>query len=327
MISEKASKRLANLWHAPPQLGDSTVLEHWSENPLISVCICTYRRPRLLAALLMSLEKQRVNTGFEVIVVDNDPAGGAAIVIQEVQERHPRFLLRYEMELTKGISFARNKALTLARGQFLAWIDDDEIACDNWLSALCATQAQFGADAVFGPVLPIYPASSPRWARQSGLFDRPRHITGSTVAPEEARTGNAFVKASWFSVRQPVFDPKLANIGGEDFDFFSYIADREAYFVWCDEAVVSELAPLERQKILWVLERKLRGSTNYWQSRGRSWAGLARACGGMIAFVIFCVAGFVVLPFGLHRGVRLWSNAMAALGRVLAVSGLQWKGY
>jgi glycosyltransferase involved in cell wall biosynthesis len=277
--------------------------------------------------LLESIERQSINELFEVIVVENDSSAMASPVVKAVLERNPKFTLKYAIEPQKGISFARNKAVSMAVGSFIAWIDDDEIADADWLSELSATQSRFEADAVFGPVIPMYPAASPKWARLSRVFERPRHLTGEPIDAREARTSNAFVKSEWFSARHPPFDPKIANNGGEDFDFFLHIEARGAQFIWSDDAIVSELVPLERQRLGWVLERRLRGSTNYWGYYAQSWTGFARACVGGFSFVILCLAGLIAMPFGLHRSVRLWGSAMAGLGRVLAISNFRWKGY
>ena len=92
----------------------------------ISVCVCTYCRPSLLAALLDSLALQTFQDPFEVIVVDNDAAGSAADTVEIAKIRYPKLDIRYVVEPQKGISFARNTAASLAAGDFLAWIDDDE---------------------------------------------------------------------------------------------------------------------------------------------------------------------------------------------------------
>ena len=75
------------------------------------------------------------------------------------------------------------------------------------------------------------------------MFDRLRHRTGTKIDAREARTGNALVNAEWFRTEMP-FDPKFANTGGEDYDFFSRIKARGARFEWCDEAEVFEAVPL-----------------------------------------------------------------------------------
>ena len=296
---------------------------------VVSVCICTYRRPLLLTMLLDSLAEQCFCEPFEVIVVDNDPAGGATQAVEAARKCHPQLKIRYAIEPLKGISFARNTAMSLAVGEFVAWIDDDETATRHWLRSLWTTRSAINADAVFGPVVPVFPHGSRSWPRRSGIFERPRHPTGTMIDAREARTGNAFVKTTWLRTLAPPFDVKLANTGGEDYDFFARIARNGARFAWCDEAEVFEVVPLERQRLTWVLERGLRGSTNYW-FRNRSTSGIRmilQALLGGISFLVLCIAGIIVAPFGFHHTVKFWRRAMGGLGRIIALSGLQWKGY
>lgn len=282
----------------------------------------------MLALLLESLVKQSFHESFEVIVVDNDPEGSAGPVVESVRQQHPKLNICYSVEPQKGISFARNTAASLAAGDFIAWIDDDETAAEHWLMSLWITRSITDADAVFGPVLAVFPEGSPSWPRRSGMFDRLRHVTGSTIDVREARTGNALVKATWLRALHPPFDIRLANTGGEDYDFFKRIENRGARLVWCDEAEVFEIVPFERQRLKWVLERRLRGSINYWRLRSESPLQMAiRASTGGVGFFIFGCAGVIAVPFGIHHALRLWCRAVGGLGQAVAITGLRWRGY
>ncbi|MEO8768068.1 MAG: glycosyltransferase family A protein, partial [Nitrosospira sp.] len=131
---------------------------HGHTEPLaVSICVCTYRRAHLLPLLLDSLAKQSFSERFEVIVVDNDKMASAAKVVEAGKKRHPDLNIQYTVEVKKGISFARNTAALLATGNFLAWIDDDETAGENWLISLWISRSINDADAVFGPVIPVFP--------------------------------------------------------------------------------------------------------------------------------------------------------------------------
>lgn len=296
--------------------------------PVLSVCICTYRRLDLVVALLDSLARQSFSKFFETIVVDNDAAGSAAEIVENAKVRHPGLNIRFIVEQRKGISFARNTAVSLARGDFVAWIDDDETASVNWLTALFAAQAASGADGIFGPVIPIFPEGSRPWPKRSGVFERPRHRTGTQIDAREARTGNALVKAEWFRTDVPPFDTRLADTGGEDYDFFARLENRGARFEWCDEAEVFELVPFERQRLAWVLERGLRGAVNYWSGRPASGVRMAiQASRGGAEFAVFGIAGIMAAPFGLHYAIRMWRRAVGGLGRIVALSGVRWNGY
>lgn len=281
-----------------------------------------------MAKLLDSLARQNFSNPFEIIVVDNDGAGQAAKVVEDARKRYVGLDIWFQVEQRKGISFARNAAVSLARGNFIAWIDDDETASENWLTALYNGQAASDADGIFGPVIPVFPLGSRSWPRRSGVFERPRHPTGTKIDAREARTGNALVKAHWFRNEASPFDIRLAETGGEDYDFFYRMESNKARFEWCDEAEVFELVPLERQRLSWVLERRLRGAVNYWGGRPVSGISMAiRASIGGATFAIFGMAGILVVPFGLHYAIRFWRRSVGGLGRLVAISRVRWKGY
>lgn len=102
------------------------------EQPPISVVVCTHERPEQLRVALASLRTVDY-PDFEVIVVDNAPQGPAtADVVEEIDD--PRF--RRVVEPVAGLSSARNRGLTAARHQIVAFTDDDVVADPGWLRGL-----------------------------------------------------------------------------------------------------------------------------------------------------------------------------------------------
>jgi glycosyltransferase involved in cell wall biosynthesis len=132
--------------------------------PFISVIVCTYNRPDQLAVCLDHLERQQYPS-FEVIVVDNSPQTRA--VRAQVRALDPaRF--RYVPEPRAGLSRARNAGVSVAKGDILAFVDDDEEPDVCWLAALAGGFAR-GSDV--GCV--------------TGLIAPARLDTGAQVAFEE----------------------------------------------------------------------------------------------------------------------------------------------
>lgn len=100
--------------------------------PMISVVVASRERPAQLARCLDSLVRQRYPR-FEVIVVDNDP------VTDETQRlvRHRYFgEVSYTREYRRGLANAHNRGLAVARGQIVAFTDDDVIVDESWLAAI-----------------------------------------------------------------------------------------------------------------------------------------------------------------------------------------------
>jgi GT2 family glycosyltransferase len=227
----------------------------------VSVCVVTYRRPVELAALLRSLgmltfsESRRPRV--EVVVVDNDPLGSAGVVCETVG-REIRWPVRYLEEPKPGIAPARNRAVAAAEGHadFIAFIDDDEVAEPSWLDELLHVQATYDADVVGGPVLPRYAPDLPEWARRSGLFERRRLPTGTGIT--HAATGNVLVRTTLFRELRRTFDERLALAGGEDTHFFLDAALRGYRLVWADEALAHELVPKSKSTARWILRRAFR---------------------------------------------------------------------
>ena len=104
----------------------------WS--PLVSVVICTMSRPRQLRNALDALLALSY-PNFEIVVVDNAPEDVAtANLIREHYADLPN--LRYEAEPIRGLSTARNRGIDAAKGEIIAFTDDDIIVDRYWLSSL-----------------------------------------------------------------------------------------------------------------------------------------------------------------------------------------------
>jgi len=103
-------------------------------SPLASVIVCTFGRPRQLRAALRALHNLSYEN-FEVIVVDNDPSDPTTIELIS-SEFADSPLLRYVAEPRRGLSVARNSGIAVARGDIIAFTDDDIVVDQEWLSAL-----------------------------------------------------------------------------------------------------------------------------------------------------------------------------------------------
>jgi O-antigen biosynthesis protein len=119
---------------------------------LISVIVCTRDRPQLLENCIAGLSRQRY-PHFEVIVVDNAPTGD--LVRKVVTRLGPGPQYRYVVEPRPGLSWARNTGLAAARGEIVAFLDDDDDADQYWLMGIArgfARDNRIGC--VTGSVLP-----------------------------------------------------------------------------------------------------------------------------------------------------------------------------
>lgn len=88
--------------------------------PLVSVIVPTYNRPRFLERALKSISEQSCQD-FEVIVVNDGGENMEKIVSQFPRTRY------LAHERNRGLPAARNTAIRAARGRYIAYLDDDDI--------------------------------------------------------------------------------------------------------------------------------------------------------------------------------------------------------
>src|SRR5580704_7035225 len=139
--------------------------------PKITVILCTHNRARTLATALESIASQTIpqSIGWEVLVVDNNSSDETLQVVQDHQKRHPeRF--RYFFEQQQGISHARNRGIREARGEILAFMDDDEAAVPDWLQNLTANLHNGEWSGAGGRILPQWNCDRPRWLSDRSAF-------------------------------------------------------------------------------------------------------------------------------------------------------------
>jgi len=288
------------------------------ENRRIAVCVCTYRRPALLRRLLVELQKQATASlfSYSIFVVDNDDQRSAETIVDEVAIiSHVPII--YCSEPRQNIARARNKAVEIATGEFIAFIDDDEFPCECWLLEMFQACERYRADGVLGPVLRHFDETPPRWLLKSNFYVRPRHETGFVMEWMECRTGNLLLNRHVFGAGEIPFRPEFRT--GEDRDFFRRKIDQGRTFIWCNEAPVYETVPPARWKFGFMLRRALlRGATAVLHPTFGSW-NIAKSVAAVLLYS-------VVLPFslliGYHHFVSLLVRLFDHLGTVLALMGI-----
>ncbi len=147
-----------------------------AESPLMSIVLCTYNRCDLMAAALKSLCEQTLSPPpYEIIVIDNNSTDGTSQHIADIRHRYP--YVRYGVETRQGLSHGRNAGFQMARGLYVAYIDDDCTVPHEWLE-IAQSVIERVAPALFGgPYRPFYHSLKPKW-----YFDKYGTYDGGPVA-------------------------------------------------------------------------------------------------------------------------------------------------
>jgi succinoglycan biosynthesis protein ExoM len=295
----------------------------------VSVCICTFRRPVGLERLLRSLRHlDPASPSHEIIVVDNDAAATAEPVVTHARENGLDVL--YIAEPKQGIARARNRSIEAARGEYVAFIDDDEEADPRWLRCLWEEVVHRGATAGVGPVLPQFSERAPRWLIDSGVFERRRLATGTVLHATDTRAGNALIERRALEALSGPFDQRFDFTGGEDGEFFARLIDSGARVVAVDNAIVYEHLTSRRTTLRWLWQRRLRtsidaarlldrGTPANWR-RLRSLRWLARA-------LVCASASVISFPISRNDGFYFMLVAAERLAQFMYLNGLSVRPY
>jgi glycosyltransferase involved in cell wall biosynthesis len=225
----------------------------------VNIGIITYNRHQGLLKLLNSLNTLVLDADFiinNIVIVDNSIDFNTLTIKKEILETQHSIILEHEKK--PGIPFARNKVVQLSKEvDFIAFIDDDEVADSNWLLKLCETQKTFQCEVVQGPVIPRFEHRPKRWH----IYYRKQRKTGDKLL--SMATGCTLISMKVLNQFQEPFNTKLALTGGTDSLLGREIVRGGHDIRWCDEAIVYEYIPKSRTTTKWIVQRSFRGGNNY----------------------------------------------------------------
>lgn len=147
---------------------------HRDQAPFVTVVVPTSGRQSLLRRTLDGLGALDYPR-YEVVVVDNVPTrtDTAALVAERAERDERRFSVRYTAEPRQGVTHARNRGLAEARGEIVAFADDDVLVDRRWLWALVDGFTDESVAAVTGCILPSELETPAQvWVEQYGGFGK-----------------------------------------------------------------------------------------------------------------------------------------------------------
>ncbi|HEY7629406.1 MAG TPA: CDP-glycerol glycerophosphotransferase family protein [Thermoleophilaceae bacterium] len=145
--------------------------------PLITVVVPIYNVEEYLAACLDSIAHQ-THENLEVIMVNDGSTDGSAVIAEEYAARDSRF--RLITQENGGLSRARNTGADAATGEFLAFVDSDDVIPRDAYELLITPLQETGSDFATGNVMRLMTTGLTPARFVAKVFERTRlktHVT------------------------------------------------------------------------------------------------------------------------------------------------------
>lgn len=222
----------------------------------ISFIICTYNREKYIYECLRRLANNTSQTDWEIVLVNNNSTDSTASECARFAADYPSADYHYFVEKQQGLSFARNRGIREAKGDWLVFLDDDAMVENNYISNLTQYIADLSDMAAFGgKILPFFEdGKEPAWLSSWTLIWLSALDMGKKV---KLFKGKQYPIGANMGVKHNIadligfFDTNLGRkgknfIGGEEKDFFSRIQDRHLPIYYLPDIAVHHCVPSSR---------------------------------------------------------------------------------
>jgi glycosyltransferase involved in cell wall biosynthesis len=222
--------------------------------PKVSVIVPAHNAQDNITQLIESLLNQAYPKDLlEIVIVDNNSTDQT----KEIIRQFPVTLL--EKNDIQSSYAARNKGIQKASGEYLALIDADCIATNQWIHEGINTLISESADLAAGKVEFYFTKEK----TPAEMYDSITHLQGQKTVTEKrsAETANIFVKKSLF--QEIGFFPEVTS--GADTTWTKKATNNGFNLVYADKAVVKHPARNLKQ----LLKKRFRtgaGTIAYWKS-------------------------------------------------------------
>lgn len=164
-------------------------------NPLVSVIVPAHNCEAYLGEALTSLEAQTISN-MEIIVVDDGSTDGTALIAREYARRDSRIRVISRDKASGRPACARNTGLRIARGEYIALLDADDIAVPTRFESSIAAMRETGARFAFADYRKLY--------QDTGAVDDKGFLESAGVVERAAKylehvDGNVFLCSPKFA--------------------------------------------------------------------------------------------------------------------------------
>lgn len=199
-------------------------------NPRVSVIIPTFNRAHFLGQALDSVLAQTY-PDFEIIVVDDGSTDHTAVVAASFQDDR----VVYVQQQNAGRSAARNQGLALARGEFIAFLDDDDLYLPGKLAVQVHYLENHEEIGLVGGDSEIISASGAPISLKVGGTEQRRLTLPASLYACPLLPSSILLRSSWLGAVDHWFDESMDR--AEDTDFWIRLLVAGCGMTWTPDIV------------------------------------------------------------------------------------------
>jgi len=233
--------------------------------PKISVVICTYNRENFLRKVLLSLVEQTLNQAlYEVLIINNNSTDNTQAVAEEFVQRYKNIKVFNESE--QGLSHARNRGWKESKGEIIVFLDDDAVACKDWLESYLEVFENHKPDCAGGRIEIEWETERPKWLSDTflkflghlDLSDTPQALTKpSLFGGNLAIRKEILQEINGFNTDMGRGKSDLA--GNEEIELQNRLINSGKTIYYSPNSKIYHFAASSRLKLSWFIKR------SYWQ--------------------------------------------------------------
>ena len=222
---------------------------------MISFIICTYNREKYIYECLSRLARNTVKDGWEIVLVNNNSTDNTAAECERFVKDYMPKNYRYFVETQQGLSFARNRGIAEAHGDWFVFLDDDTMVEPDYIANLQKNLKEHSeAKAFGGSIEPFFEGEAPAWLSPWTMIYVSAIDLGNAVVPFKNKQypigANMGISRAAIE-RVGVFNTALGRVGnnlmgGEEKDIFNRIRQAGIEILYFPDIKVRHCIPPKR---------------------------------------------------------------------------------
>ncbi len=229
---------------------------------MISIIVCTYNREKYIYECLKRLITNKTYSDWELLVIDNNSTDNTLTEIKRFEQDFKPQNYRYVLEKQQGLSFARNRGIKEAKGEWIVFLDDDAFVGENYINQLNEYILEIPDMQAFGgKILPLFEdGKTPEWLCRWNSSWVSALDMGNKV---KLFSGSAFPTGANMGFKRQLvdlyglFNTQLGRtgknlIGGEEKDFFNRLKKNNIKIYYLPQIPVNHCIPSSRTNFEYI---------------------------------------------------------------------------